>query len=142
LFIVEPASAGPKDVLLATDKAFSDLSVAKGSHAAFLTYMADDARLYEGDHPPIVGKSAAADYYAKAEKTDPTYAANRLEWTPVEADVSPDGVLGWTRGTWIWSSKKADGTAPKLTGYYVTEWRRQADETYKFALDIGGADKP
>jgi len=142
MFITGPASAGAKDVLLATDQAFSDLSVAKGPHAAFAAYMADDVRLYEGDHPPIIGKSAAAAYYAKAEKTDPTYAATRLEWTPVEADVSPDGILGWTRGTWIWSSKKTDGTVLKATGYYVTEWRRQTDGTYKFELDIGGADKP
>jgi len=141
LFISGPASAGPKDVLLATDKAFSDMSVAKGPHAAFLAYMADNVRLYDGDHPPIVGKSAAADYYAKTEKLNPSHAASRLEWTPVEADISPDGALGWTRGTWIWSAKKADGTALKSTGYYVTEWRRQADGTYKFELDIGGADK-
>jgi len=142
MFITGPASAGPKEVLLATDKAFSDMSVAKGSHAAFLAYMADDVRLYDGDHPPIIGKSAVADYYAKAEKLNPASAATRLEWTPLEAEVSPDAVLGWTRGSWIWSAKKADGTPLKLTGYYVTEWRQQADGTYKFELDIGGADKP
>jgi ketosteroid isomerase-like protein len=135
------ANAGPKEDILAADKAFSDMSVARGPHAAFLTYMADDVRLYDGDHPPIVGKKAAAEYYARVEELDPNYAAARLEWTPAEADMSPDGVLGWTRGTWIWTSKKADGTPRKMTGYYVTEWRRQTDGTYKFELDIGGADK-
>lgn len=137
-----PALAGPKEDLMAADKAFSDMSVAKGAHAAFLAYMTDDARLYEGAHPPILGKAAAAAYYADAEKNDPTYAASRLQWTPLEADASPDGILGWTRGTWIWTDRKPDGTEAKATGYYVTGWRRQADGRYKFELDIGGADKP
>jgi len=135
------ANAAPKDELMAADKAFSDLSAAQGAHAAFLACMADDVRLYEGEHPPIIGKTAAAAYYAKAEQADPGYKNQRLEWTPVEAEASPDGVLGWTRGTWIFTAKKPDGGTVKLTGYYVTEWRRQADGRYKFELDIGGADK-
>lgn len=135
------AGAAPKDDMIAADKAFSDMSVAQGQHAAFLAYMTDDVRLFTGAHPPIVGKAAAAKFYADEEKTDPSYQDQRLEWTPLEAEASPDGMLGWTRGTWIYSLKKAEGAPVKLTGYYVTEWRRQADGKYKFCLDIGGADK-
>jgi ketosteroid isomerase-like protein len=138
LFLV-PAGAAPKDDIMAADKAFSDMSVAKGQHAAFLAYMTDDVRLFTGDHPPLVGKSAIAQQYADEEKKDPTYKDQRLEWTPLEAETSPDGGLGWTRGTWIFT--KGGATPVKLTGYYVTQWRRQPDGTYKFCLDIGGADK-
>ena len=49
-------------------------------------------------------------------------------------------MLGYTRGTWIYNSKP--GGDAKLTGYYVTEWRRQSDGQYKFILDIGGVDRP
>ena len=135
------ASAGPREELLAADKAFSDMSLAKGSHRAFLAFMADDVRLFEGEHPPLIGKNAVREYFAEAEKVDPNYANARLEWTAIEADASPDGVLGWTRGTWIQTSRGADGTAHKLTGYYVTEWRRQVDGAYRFVLDIGGVDQ-
>jgi ketosteroid isomerase-like protein len=48
--------------------------------------------------------------------------------------------LGWTRGSWIFSGKKPDGKITKVSGYYVTEWRRGGDGKYKFVLDIGGAD--
>jgi len=136
--LVSPAFADAKADMMAADRAFSDMSIAKGAHAAFLAYMADDVRLYEGDHPPILGKTAVADYYAR----NPDGPDERLEWTPVEADASPDGVLGFTRGSWIYTAKKADGTPMKITGYYVTEWRRQADGQYRFVLDIGGTDKP
>jgi len=141
VILANAASAGPREELLAADKAFSDMSLAKGSHAAFLAFMADDARVFQGEHPPLIGKKAVSEYFAEAEKADPNYANARLEWTALEADASPDGVLGWTRGTWVHTSHAADGTAHKLTGYYVTEWRRQTDGAYRFVLDIGGVDR-
>src|SRR4029077_13939300 len=98
------ALAGPKEDMIAADRAFSDLSVKSGAHAAFLAYMADDVRLFDGDHPPIIGKGAAAAYYADVEKKNPGgEKESTLQWTPLEADASPDGVLGYTRGTWIYS---------------------------------------
>lgn len=135
-----PAWAAPKDELLAADKVFSALSVSEGRHAAFLATMTDDVRLFDGKHPPLIGKEDVAAHYAETEKANPNYPDERLEWTPVEAEASPDGRLGWTRGTWIFTGKKSDGTALKVTGYYVTGWRRQLDGTYKFCLDIGGTD--
>jgi len=137
------ALAGPKEEMLATDRAFSEMSVKEGAHAAFLAFMADDVRLFDGDRPPILGKAAAAAYYAGVDKKNPGAEKNSsLEWTAIEADSSSDGTLGWTRGTWVFSAKKPDGSPRRVTGYYVTEWRRGTDGKYKFVLDIGGADGP
>jgi ketosteroid isomerase-like protein len=133
------AVAGPKEKMLATDKAFAAMSLEKGAHAAFLAYMADDVRLFDGPKPPITGKAAVAAYYQELEKK-PRHSV--LDWTPVEAKASDDGVLGWTRGAWTFTATGEDGKAQKLTGYYVTLWRRQAGGKYKFELDIGGVDKP
>ena len=141
LILATAAGAAPKDDMMAADRAFSAMSIAKGAHTAFLAYMTDDVRLYDGATPPLMGKAAVAAQYTAEEKADPAFKNQRLEWTPVEADASPDGVLGWTRGSWIFTAPKPDGTIFKLTGYYVTAWRRQSDGTYKFCLDIGGVDK-
>lgn len=138
LLLPMSATAGPKDDLLAVDKAFSDMSLAKGPHAAFLAYMADEVRLYDGDHPPILGKAAVADYYSQ----NPDSPDDKLEWAPQEVDASPDGGLGFTRGTWTYTGKNPDGSEQKITGYYVTAWKKQADGRYKFVPDIGGVDKP
>lgn len=130
-----PAKAGPKNDMMAADRAFSIMSVEKGAHAAFLAYMDDDVRLYEGPKRPIVGKAAAAAYYEKTTEGPD----NQLQWVPVDAEASPDGALGFTRGTWLYTAKTKDGTT-KATGYYVTVWKRQADGHYKFTLDMGGSD--
>lgn len=135
------AQAAPKDDMIAADKAFSAMSGAQGAHAAFLAYMTDDARVFEGDHPPIIGKAALAAFYEAAEKANPNYRNQKLQWTPIEAEASPDGALGWTRGTWVFTVPKEDGSTVTVTGYYVTEWRRQPDGRYKFCLDTGGVDK-
>jgi ketosteroid isomerase-like protein len=135
--------AGPKEEMMAADRAFSEMSLKSGAHAAFLAFMSDDVRLFDGEHPPILGKAAAAAYYADVEKKNPgAEKTSTLQWTPLEAEASPDGMLGFTRGTWIFTGAKNDGGEQKVTGYYVTEWKRQADGTYKFVLDIGGADGP
>lgn len=141
LALTAGAGAAPKDDMLAADKAFSAMSIEKGRHIAFLAYMTDDIRLYAGDHPPVIGRQAVTALYEAEEKSDPNYKNERLEWTPVDAEASPDGGLGFTRGTWIFTAPKPDGGLVKVTGYYVTEWRRQSDGSYKFCLDIGGPDK-
>lgn len=142
MFLISSAAlAGPKEEMMAADRAFSEMSLKSGAHAAFLAFMADDVRLFDGDHPPILGKAAATTYYADVERKNPGgEKASTLEWTPLEADASPDGVLGFTRGTWLYTGTKKDGSKQKVTGYYVTEWKRQSDGKYKFELDIGGTD--
>jgi ketosteroid isomerase-like protein len=142
LLFPSAVSAGPKEEMMAADRAFSELSLKSGAHAAFLAFMVDDVRLFDGEHPPILGKAAAAAYYADVEKKNPQgEKSSTLQWTPLEAEASPDGMLGFTRGTWVFTAKKKDGEQ-KVTGYYVTEWKRQSDGGYKFVLDIGGADGP
>lgn len=132
------AEAGPKEEMMAADKAFNDMSLAKGAHTAFLAYMTDDVLLFDGDHPPIIGKKAAAAFYADQEKKNPNYKTEKLSWVPLSAEASKDGSIGYTRGTWKFAGNKKDGGPANFGGYYVTGWRKQADGTYKFMLDIGG----
>ena len=138
------ALAGAKEDMLAADRAFSDMSVKNGAHAAFL-------RFHDGRCASLRRRSSADPRQGgrggvlrrRREKENPDGEKNsRLEWTPLEAEASPDGVLGWTRGTWIYSGTKKDGTKQKVTGYYITGWKRQTDGKYKFVLDIGGEDGP
>jgi ketosteroid isomerase-like protein len=134
------ASAGPKEELIAADKAFSALSVAKGSSIAFLAFLADDGRLFgAGDGPPLLGKAAAAaslkpDQFGKGPRST-------LSWEPDFARVSSDGTLGWTDGRWTYAgAPNAKGERAQATGHYLTVWRRERDGAWKVAADMGTTD--
>lgn len=127
--------AAPKDDILAADKAFSALSVAKGSNAAFLVYLTDDGRLFgTGNQPPMFGKAEAAKRFAdpKSGNGDPKTAI--LSWVPDHAEVSRDGTLGYSDGHWLFVAPKV-----RATGHYVTVWRK-VDGQWKVAADMGTTD--
>jgi ketosteroid isomerase-like protein len=134
VLLAAPALAGPREDVMAADRAFSELSVAKGSNAAFLSVIADDARLFGNSGPPTVGKAAIAAQFAK-QVQDPRAAV--LRWEPDAAGVSPDGNLGWTDGHWVFRS----GGKPPVTGHYMTVWVKQGG-AWKVQADMGTVDAP
>src|ERR1700684_1513012 len=87
------AQERPKDDLIAADKAFSALSVAKGSNAAFLSYLADDGRIFATrKEVRIFGKSAAENRFADPKSCNADPKLTILSWVPDVAEVS--GTLG------------------------------------------------
>ena len=65
-----------------------------------------------------------------------------LSWSPAFADVSSNGILGYTTGDWEYRPKgKTD--APVAFGQFMTVWRKQANGDYKAVADLGVShDKP
>jgi len=114
-----------------TEKSFARFADEKGMKAAFLEFLADDGIMFA---PNVVnGKE-----YFRARPESPA----TLSWYPVFADVSSNGVLGYTTGRGEFRPKgKTDTTA--YYSDFATVWRRQADGNYKAVLDIGiSHDKP
>jgi ketosteroid isomerase-like protein len=60
-----------------------------------------------------------------------------LEWRPEIADVSGDGTMAYTIGTWDFHVRGKDSAASAGSGHYLTVWRRQADNSWKVLADIG-----
>ncbi len=135
-----PADAGPKDNLIAADKAFSAMSVAQGDSAAFLAYLADDGRLFgSGNRPPLIGKAAAAASFKSGKSGNGAHSS--LSWVPDFADVSADGTLGFTDGHWVFDgAPDAKGKRFHATGHYLTVWRKDASGAWKVAADMGTTD--
>ncbi len=63
-----------------------------------------------------------------------------LTWEPTNAEVAESGDLGYTFGRYHTTGRDATGNAVQVTGSYVTVWRKQADGSWKVALDIGNPD--
>lgn len=114
-----------------TEHAFAKLAAEQGTRTAFLANMADDALVFNPDR--IV---------AKPFWTARPNGAGVLSWAPNYADVSSNGMLGYTTGNWEFRPKGKDDT-PTAFGEFITVWLRYPDGKYKFVIDMGvGHDKP
>ena len=120
---------GDRTALIATDKAFSQMSVDKGLNAAFIFYAADSVVKVRDGNFPINGKALMA----KAYQSRPD-AGMILRWKPVIADVGRSDDLGYTFGDWELYIKAKDTT---LYGNYISIWKKQSDGSWKYVLDAG-----
>lgn len=122
---VFPQTKSDVEKVVETEKSFAEFAEQKGIKAAFLEFLADDGILFRPT--AINGKES---WRARPE----TLAS--LSWYPIFADVSSNGALAYTTGRGEFRPKgKADPTV--FYSDFFTVWRRQADGSYKAALDVG-----
>lgn len=122
------------EILLKTDREFSDLSAKEGMFKAFLSYIADDGVILSDNAYPRVGKEALRNYYSG--KTDTLFT---LKWAPVTGKISESGDLGYTYGLWTNTDKQSGRVS---NGTYMTIWQKQKDGSWKFVLDSGTQGLP
>lgn len=108
-----------------TEKAFAKLAEEKGTKAAFLANLSNDAVLFLPD------QVNAKEYWLNR-----TESKALLSWAPNFADVSANGLLGYTTGNWEFRPN-GKGDTPTAYGEFITVWQRQPDGPYKFVVDIG-----
>ena len=107
------------------EHSFASLAAEKGTKAAFLANMSDDALVF------LPEKTNAKTFWsARAESN------SLLSWQPNYADVSSNGILGYTTGNSEYRPKGKDD-APTAFGEFITIWVRQPNGIYKFVVDIG-----
>lgn len=117
----KPSLQADFDSLVAAERAFSQLSEAKGIKESFLANIADDAVIFRPG--PVLGKQWLTEH--------PNPQA-QLVWHPVHAEIARSGDLGWTTGPYEISAKGEKGY-----GQYSTVWKKQADGRWKFVTDMG-----
>jgi ketosteroid isomerase-like protein len=116
--------------LVEAERGFAGMSVAKGTRAAFIENLADDSVLF---HPgPVNGKK----WWSERQPRPGV-----LSWQPVFADVSSAGDMGYTTGPWEFREKSLEDK-PVAHGQFVSIWKRQADGTWKVAVDLGISNPP
>lgn len=120
----EAAAPAALDSLVAAERAFSARSVERGVRDAFLEFLAADGAIFR----PLAVNGRKA-----WESRGPVAAT--LAWEPVFAEVSAAGDLGYTTGPW--ELRPNDSQRPTGYGHYVSVWQRQADGTWRVAVDIG-----
>jgi ketosteroid isomerase-like protein len=126
-----------KTRLLEIDREFCEMSLAEGTEAAFLAYMAEEGTVYPYQGAPISGRENYQELIASVAASG---AETVLQWEPQFADAAASGDLGYTLGTYRSVLTNADGDEQIRTGSYVTIWKKQADGTWKFVFDAGNRD--
>jgi ketosteroid isomerase-like protein len=111
--------------LVETEIAFARTAESKGTKAAFLEFLADDAIVFNPTETN--GK-----LFWKEKAESPAL----LIWRPSFADISSDRNLGYTTGGWE-SRPRGKKDRPLTFGQYATVWRKEPDGKFKAVLDIG-----
>jgi len=126
LFAIAPVCAQTDlEKLVGTERAFAKTALDKGTRSAFLEFMSSDAVVFNPDRT-----------VAKPFWTALTESPAALVWAPNFADISTNGILGYTTGNWEYRAKGRDD-APGAFGNFITVWVRQPSGQYRWVVDIG-----
>jgi ketosteroid isomerase-like protein len=120
--------------LINTDKNFYKVSTQKGLGNAFIDFADDSVIIIRNKEFPIIGKAELVKYYLNHESD-----IKSLYWEPVRAEVSPDGQLGYTFGKWEYRDVDKNGKKDTEYGNYLTVWKKQKDNSWKYVYDGGGS---
>ena len=115
--------------MVKTEQAFSKMAEEKPTRDAFLAFIADDGLLFRPG--AVNGKKWMLEHPAP-----PTDKKPLLAWQPSFACMSTSGDMGFTTGPWEFKADVKD-EKPSGYGHFVTVWKKQADGTWKFVVDLG-----
>lgn len=107
------------------ETAFAQTAAAKGTRDAFLSFLADNAVIFEPG--PVNGKKTW-------EKRAP--ASGLLTWQQNFLAVSRSGDLGYTIGPWEFKQNPTD-TDAKAYGQFLSVWKKRKEGPWKVVLDAG-----
>ena len=114
--------AAVSNTLLERDRAYAQTSLKEGAVKAFSAYASPDVRLYRSGNLPFIGRTTAANALGSTNKN--------VSWTPLAADVSRSGDLGYTHGTY-----EVTGAAKAERGSYVRIWKNEGGQ-WRIVLDV------
>lgn len=108
--------------LLETERLLGVTASEKGVEEAYLSILADDARLMRPGHAPFVGKDAAVIRLAEEK--------GKLAFQPMKGGVSAAGDLGYAYGTYERKGERAE------SGSYLRVWERAPESGWRLALEV------
>ena len=135
LFLAGSALGGPPDLeslrqqVEDSERAFAQ-TMADRDHAAFTSYLADDAVFFDAE-APLVGKDAvAAAWSAFFEQADAPFS-----WAPETVIVLQSGTLAHSSGPVL-------NAAGEPVATFNSVWRREPSGAWKIVFDKGSAVCP
>jgi ketosteroid isomerase-like protein len=115
--------------MVETERAFAKTSEDQGIRPSFMAFIAEDGILFRPR--AVKGKQWMTEHPLPPSDKRPV-----LSWQPSFAGISSAGDLGYTTGPWQFKSDVHDAK-PSGFGHFATVWKKQADGSWKFAIDLG-----
>ena len=131
--VASASSTTGAGTLLKLEADFMKAAAERGS-AGYLSYYAEDSVELPNGGPIIEGKVNIAKGMGFLDQKD-----NHLTWSPVGADMSASGDLGYTYGTFEYRSRDKDGKLAVDHGKYTSIWKKRKDGGWKVVLDMGNS---
>ena len=102
-----------------------------------VSYYTEDVVGMSADAPVMQGKENALKYFQGMLKDKP-----QISWTPSHVEVARSGDLGYSWGIGKVVAKDKKGKPVVTTMKYVSVWKKQADGSWKIAVDSLIPDPP
>src|SRR5215216_524949 len=115
--------------MVKTEQAFSKMAEEKNVRDAFMAFIADDGLLFRPG--AVNGKK-----WMLENPLPPSDKRPLLAWQPSYAGMATSGDMGFTTGPWEFKNDIKD-EKPSAYGHFVTVWKKQADGSWKFVVDLG-----
>ena len=115
--------------MVKTEQAFSKMAEEKNTSDAFMAFIADDGLLFRPG--AVNGKK-----WMLENPVPPSDKKQLLAWQPAFAGMAASGDIGFTTGPWEFKNDVND-KKPAAYGHFVTVWKKQADGSWKFVVDLG-----
>jgi ketosteroid isomerase-like protein len=117
------------DQLVRAEQQFAKTSVERGIRDSFIAFFAEDGINFQ-PHPTRTREA----FEKRPALTGPSPVT--LNWEPLFGDISQAGDIGYTTGPFT----LVDNTPqkrPAQYGYYFSIWKKQQDQGWKVAVDVG-----
>ena len=121
-----------RERLLARDAQWAKLASEAGDIDEIVSYWTDDAVVIPPGMPSLAGREALR-AYVEGTRTIPGF---RISWSTTEAQVSPDGTMGYLLSTNEVAVNGPDGQPVTTRGRTVTVWHRDDQGQWRCAVDI------
>jgi ketosteroid isomerase-like protein len=111
------------------ERSFAAYTVKEGFRDGFIKFFADDGIGF-GPHPERTRE--------KLMKLPPQTGPRKVifNWAPMVGDISEGGDLGYTTGPVLYTDV-TENPKPPRHGMYFSVWQKQADGSWKVAVDMG-----
>lgn len=115
--------------MVKTEQAFSKMAEERNTREAFMAFIADDGLLFRPG--AVNGKKWMIEHPVPPSDKKPL-----LAWQPAFAGMAASGDMGFTTGPWEFKGDIKD-EKPSGYGHFMTVWKKQADGSWKFVVDLG-----